>query len=96
MAERADAARVGTDAHAGERMWGCDAGPRQYGQTGGRVFMINQEGVILQFTNHDAEYSGRERGPRFDASFSSPGDMSSRMAVNGTSSQDGNFWTRIQ
>jgi hypothetical protein len=54
---------------------------------------MNQTGQVLQMSNRGVTvYSGLAAPPPFDAAFSNPNDMSSRIAVNGLVANDGNNW----
>ncbi len=79
-----------------EDIWCAYAWPVAVHQTGDRVFFINQEGVLIQTgSRYDASYSGSDRGPKFDAAFSVPDDMSSLLGVNGVRAVDSNVWTPV-
>ena len=86
------------DADQTEIFWCCYAWPLQFGQTGNRVFFVNQDGDILQSNNRDENYSGAGTAPAFDAAYTTDDDMSSATAnaAAGNAGQDTNTWTVLQ
>ncbi len=82
-----------------EIMWAAYAWPLDRQNTGNRVFMMNQDGDVLQMLNRGAGgnpvYDGLAAGPNFDAAFSVAGDMGSPAAI-GVAAADGNTWTVVQ
>lgn len=84
------------DSNNCEVMWACYAWPIQAGNSGNRVFFINQEGDLLQFANRQAVYDAVAAPPAFDAVFSVAGDIGSPLGINGVASNDGEIWTVVQ
>ena len=83
-----------------EIFWSCYAWPVDASRSGNRVFFINQEGELLQFSNRAGVYSNTIAGggaqPSFDAAHSIANDMASVLAINGVASVDTNLWTVVQ
>jgi len=86
------------DPDNGEVLWACYAWPVTQGQTGNRVFFVNQEGDIYQFNNRvAAPYEGTAGGPDITTGiYSVADDMTSPLGVNGVAAIDGNTWTPVQ
>ena len=87
------------DPNSCEIMWCCYAWPIEVGRSGNRVFFINQDGDVLQFSNHAGVYTDMANGPAFDAAFSDStggADMSAPLGINGATANDGQLWTVMQ
>ena len=90
------------DSNNSEVIWSCYAWPQNAGQTGNRVFFINQDGDILQSNNRDqaAPYNGAATTPAFDAAYTVANDMSSATANSAVAAlpaaQDAGTWTVLQ
>jgi prepilin-type N-terminal cleavage/methylation domain-containing protein len=82
-----------------EVMWCAYAWPVSPGQTGTRVFFLNQEGDVIAHDNKGGAYSGLTSTPTFDAALSnaSPGDFDQPLglATLGNTANDGNLWVRV-
>ncbi len=82
-----------------EVLWASYAWPASYGNSGKRVFFINQSGDVLQANNSVTRYSGSTSVPGATAvllnSATNKTSMSHSVAVNGTG-VDGNRWTVVQ
>jgi len=80
-----------------EVMWCAYAWPLRINATGTPVFFVSHDGQLLQYDNRGAlTYSGIAGGPGFDAAFTTPGDMSSRVALGGVPGVDGNLWRPLR
>lgn len=85
------------DPDNGEILWACYAWPLQAGNTGNRVFFINQEGDLLATANRDTaanQYEALGGGPAFSAAYT-VADMSAAIAT-GAAGVDGNNWVPVQ
>ena len=81
------------DSDNGESMWCAYAWPVSKGRSGNAVYFINQSGQMLQMLNKGTTvYTGLAGGPPFDAAFTNPNDMNSKLALNGLAANDGNIW----
>jgi len=94
---------VGSDHWASancEVLWCAYAWPVEVGETGVRVFMVNQEGEVVQFDNPNATYEGLEMPPRFDAVYHDavPRSMDQALGLksSGRVANDGNLWTIVR
>ncbi len=86
------------DPNNGEVMWCAYAWPTNAGNTGNRVFFVNQEGDLLQMNNRiAAPYSGAAPAPAFSAAFTAA-DMSSPLSIGGVPAVavDMNTWVPVQ
>jgi hypothetical protein len=76
--------------------WCCYAWPLKAGQTGNRVFVINQDGEV-HFLNQPGRYFGLAGSggstPAFDAAYARAGDLSSSLAEG--ESADGGRWVSM-
>jgi len=72
-----------------ETTWCAYAWPEKIGDSGRRVFFINQSGDVMQSSNEKGKWEG-DRGPTGDAAFRGPG-ITSQQAV-GTAGRDGDVW----
>ena len=85
------------DSNTGEALFAAYAWPTNLKRSGEMAFFINQEGTLLRTQNRaGAPYDGLVSTPAFDAAFTQPNDMSSRMALNGAAANDGNLWVAVQ
>lgn len=83
------------DPNNGEILWCAYAWPTNAGNTGNRVFFVNQEGDLMQMNNRiAAPYSGAAAGPAYSAAFTAA-DMSSPIAI-GVAGFDMNTWVPVQ
>lgn len=90
---------VVADSNNGELYWCVYAWPIEYGASGRRMFFANEDGVILQYLNSDTRYEGVDAAdmPSWDEAFTTAGDMSSPLALNGAvSGSSGIGWTQVQ
>ncbi len=82
-----------------EIYWCAYAWPVTAEKTGNRVFMINQEGDIIQFDNRDGSYDGTANVPTFGAAYSDATansmDEDQGLSIMGFTSNDGNVWTQV-
>ena len=78
------------DPDISETTWCCYAWPTNYGNTGNRVFFVNQGGDIV--ASEDNTYSGTGAGPSDEAAFSGAGDTITGPVATGMTGRDGNFW----
>ncbi len=90
----ATAATVG--GNNAEILWCAYAWPNTYGQSGNRVFFINQEGDLLQTNNRTvaSQYEGVAGGPAYSAAYT-VADMNSAIA-SGAAGVDTNTWVPVQ
>jgi type II secretory pathway pseudopilin PulG len=82
-----------------ETAWCVYAWPVTVNQTGNRVFILNQEGLIYQYNNNDESYTGLNVAasiPNYDDAFTVAGDMGSTIATGGAASVSGHNWTPVQ
>jgi hypothetical protein len=84
--------KLGIDPALAETTWCCYAWPTENGKTGGRTFLTNQMGDIVQTT--DERHSGEGGGPKPGAAFVD-GDVSKAIALD-RRNHDGNTWTFVQ
>ena len=86
------------DVEGAERAWCAYAWPAQPGSTGLRAFFINQDGDLLQTSNHGGLYGGNPaeggRAPAFDAALS--GHSVLAPAAVGANAGDGAVWVPLQ
>jgi hypothetical protein len=80
--------KVGTD--MSETTWCAYAWPEAPGESGGRVFFVNQAGDVLQSANVHGKHAGKERPVPAHAAFRGAG-ITSEVAV-GTAGRDGDVW----
>jgi prepilin-type N-terminal cleavage/methylation domain-containing protein len=87
---------LGVDAGQAETLWCCYAWPAVFGNSGKRVFFINQAGDVLQSNNAVTSYNGTTAVPLQNAAFlsSTSGFMSSAVAANSLGT-DTNRWTVV-
>lgn len=82
-----------------EIMWCAYAWPVRPGQTGTRVFFLNQEGDVIAHDNKGGAYRGLVSAPTFDAALSNavPGDFDQPLglATRGHVANDGNLWVLV-
>lgn len=83
-----------------EVLWACYAWPVSRGNSGKRVFFVNQAGDVLASPNvaTGTQYSGTTRTPHVDAAYIDTGGtitMASTLAVNATGSR-GERWIAVQ
>ncbi len=80
-----------------EVLWCCYAWPSSFGNSGKRIFFVNQSGDVLHSRNIAQRYSGSTRVPTFAAAFAkgSGNAMGSTVAANSTGNDD-QFWTVVQ
>jgi prepilin-type N-terminal cleavage/methylation domain-containing protein len=82
-----------------EIYWCAYAWPVDTEKTGNRVFMVNQEGDIIQFANRDVTYGGSTSVPTFGAAYSdaTANNMEEDLglSVMGFASNDANVWTAV-
>ena len=85
----------------GARVWCCYAWPVHYGQTGRRVYMVNQRGIVLEYQNR-RQYP--YEGPWGESGYYSPGameaytdpeDMSSSLRVGVPGGYGNTIWTPV-
>jgi prepilin-type N-terminal cleavage/methylation domain-containing protein len=92
------AAYPAVDAAQAEVLWACYSWPASFGNSGKRVFFVNQAGDVLQSNNSTTRYSGTTSVPAATAVLSSTAtnktSMSHSIAVNGTAN-DGMRWTVV-
>ncbi len=79
---------VGVD--LSETTWCAYAWPEKIGETGNRVFFVNQYGDIMQSPNEKARWEGTTNPVKPDAAYLGVG-CTSQVAV-GTADQDGDVW----
>ena len=83
-----------------ELMWCAYAWPIEAGQTGQRIFFVNQRGQILESTPTVAGYSGREAPPTFQVAFDAAQSPSLDAGLGrhdeGRVSHDGNEWIALR
>jgi hypothetical protein len=79
------------DTDLAEAAWCCYAWPEKRGESGKRVFFVNQTGDVLQAANEMAQYEGFDRVPEFDAAFLPGEGLTGGLAI-GTRGSDGEIW----
>jgi prepilin-type N-terminal cleavage/methylation domain-containing protein len=88
---------LGVDASQAEVLWCCYAWPQVFGNSGKRVFFINQSGDVLATNNAQATpYSGTTTEPLQTAAFlsSTSGFMGNQVAANSVGI-DNNRWVVV-
>jgi len=83
------------DPKLAEQFWLCYAWPANRGNTGNRVYAINESGDIVRCDNRLPQYSGRGNPPEFDAAFLLDNDMTSGFAVDAQGA-DGAAWKPVR
>lgn len=89
---------VAADADAQEVRWCAYAWPQSPGQSGNRIFFVNQEGQVYMAVASATRYGGAGNPPRPDAAFdvggTSPANLDADvgMAAAGLRAGDGNTW----
>jgi len=103
VAENATGGATGASIAAGqaEVLWCCYAWPSSFGNSGKRVFFINQSGDVLASKNTTSTYGAPSGGstlaPTFDAAFD-PNSTATGMAAGVASNiagNDGEIWTVV-
>jgi hypothetical protein len=103
VAENATGGAAGASIAAGqaEVLWCCYAWPSSFGNSGKRVFFINQSGDVLASKNTTTTYGAPSGGstlaPNFDAAFD-PNSTATGMAAGVASNiagNDGEIWTVV-
>ena len=103
VAENATGGAAGASIAAGqaEVLWCCYAWPSSFGNSGKRVFFINQSGDVLASKNTTSTYGAPSGGstlaPTFDAAFD-PNSTATGMAAGVASNiagNDGEIWTVV-
>jgi prepilin-type N-terminal cleavage/methylation domain-containing protein len=85
------------DSNNAENLWCCYAWPISAGETGNRVFFVNDEGGLFQYDNRSATpYSGVAKMPAFDEAYAVAGDMSSHIRIAQAGGNDSTIWTPVQ
>ena len=84
---------AGVDAQRAESVWCIYAWPKDPESAGARVLFTNQNGDILEA--EDGRYVGAGNGPKADAAFVDPNDITGRVAV-GAKGRDGNVWRVVR
>ena len=77
------------DADVSETTWCAYAWPANYGNTGNRLFFVNQGGDIV--ASESSTYSGAT-GPASNAAFTGSGDTITGLVATGQTGRDGNLW----
>jgi hypothetical protein len=76
--------------------WACLAWPVTCGESGQRVFFVNQTGLILECDNDVSRYTGSRTVPSPRSALKAGGlYMTSSLAINSTG-QDGNVWRALR
>ncbi len=85
------------DAAKAEVMWCCYAWPTALGNSGKRVFFVNQSGDVLASKNVVQKYNGSTKAPAYTAAFRSgtSGTLDCQVAAN-TTALDTERWTVVQ
>ena len=98
IAEAATGGGAGSsiDASKAEVMWCCYAWPSAMGNSGKRVFFVNQGGDVLGCRNNGTTVYNGATGPAFGAAFRSgtSGKLDNPVAAN-TAGLDGNMWVVV-
>ena len=77
----------------GARFWCCLAWPVHYGQTGRRVYFVNQRGIVLEFQNRGPQpYEGMP----WSEPYSILGDMSSPLRIGVPGGIYNTIWTPVE
>ncbi|MFQ5505912.1 MAG: DUF2950 family protein [Planctomycetota bacterium] len=81
-----------------ESLWACHAWPASYGNSGKRIFFVNQAGDVMQASNDQTRYNGLTKLINVPGVLlkTTPVNflMNDTIAVNATGN-DGNFWTVV-
>jgi len=90
------------DANGQEVRWCCYAWPQANGQSGRRVYCVNQGGEVMASSNIAAgqQYSGTTTTPNpeagFDVSGAAPANLDASLARQGVTAGDGGAWASAQ
>lgn len=96
VAEAATGGVGGTapDAALAEVLWCCYAWPSSFGNSGNRVFFVNQGGDVLGARNNTARYSGATSVPVVGAAYLQADNLQATIAAN-TAGVDTEIWTVV-
>jgi len=81
---------VSIDANGAETLWACYAWPTSYGNSGRRMFFINQAGDVMGCPNATARYNGTTKVPvAGTAAYVNAGSLMSGTCAINTTAADG-------